>query len=176
MDASPVEPVWLTAEERSTWLVLVRLLETLPGALDAQLQRDAGLTFYEYMVLAMLSEQGNRRLQLSALAAVTNGSLSRLSHVVTRLERGGYLRRVRSSCDRRATDAVLTDSGWDKVVAAAPGHVAHVRALAIDPLTTVQQAQLRTIGARLLAATDPGGPQLPVAEAGVGETGAHAPA
>lgn len=161
MDDTP-QPRWLTPDERATWLVLVRLLETLPGALDAQLQRDAGLTFYEYMVLAMLSEQEDRTLQLSSLAAVTNGSLSRLSHVVTRLERAGYLRRQRSSADRRARVAVLTDAGWDTVVAAAPGHVEHVRALAIDPLTGAQQAQLREVGARILEATAPRGARLPV--------------
>lgn len=160
-----LEPRWLTADERATWLVLVRLLETLPAGLDAQLQRDAGLTFYEYMVLAMLSEQENRTLQLSSLAAVTNGSLSRLSHVVTRLERAGYLRRVPSTCDRRARDAVLTEAGWDKVVAAAPGHVEHVRALAIDPLTPTQQGQLRTIGSRILDAVGQDAAPLPVRNA-----------
>lgn len=156
------QPHWLTSEERATWLALASVLEVLPGALDAQLQRDAGLTFFEYMVLAMLSEQPDRTLRLSRLAAVTNGSLSRLSHVVSRLEREGYLRRTESPQDRRAKDAVLTDAGWDKVVATAPGHVEHVRSLVIDPLSRAQQADLRAIGERIIGAVDPGGARLPV--------------
>jgi DNA-binding MarR family transcriptional regulator len=155
-------PKWLEPDERATWLALAGVLEMLPGALDGQLQRDAGLTFFEYMVLAMLSEQPERTLRMSRLAAVTNGSLSRLSHVATRLEKQGYLRRVASAQDRRATDAVLTDRGWDKVVATAPGHVEWVRSLVIDPLSPAQQAQLRTIGERILSAIDPHGNRLPV--------------
>jgi DNA-binding MarR family transcriptional regulator len=155
-------PRWLGPDERATWLALAGVLEMLPGALDGQLQRDAGLTFFEYMVLAMLSEQPDRTLRMSQLAAVTNGSLSRLSHVATRLEKQGYLRRVASAQDRRATDAVLTGDGWDKVVATAPGHVEWVRTLVIDPLSPAQQSQLRTIGERILSAIDPRGNRLPV--------------
>jgi DNA-binding MarR family transcriptional regulator len=156
------QPRWLTSEERATWLAVASMLEVLPGALDGQLQRDAGLTFFEYMVLAMLSEQPDRTLRLSRLAAVTNGSLSRLSHVVSRLEREGYLRRTTSAHDRRAKDAVLTDAGWDKVVATAPGHVEHVRKLVIDPLSRAEQADLRAIGERIVRAVDPEGGRLPV--------------
>jgi len=139
-------PRWLEPDERATWLALAGVLEMLPGTLDGQLQRDAGLTFFEYMVLAMLSEQPDRTLRMSRLAAVTNGSLSRLSHVASRLEKQGYLRRVASAQDRRATDAVLTDDGWDKVVAAAPGHVDAVRQNVIDVLSAEQLAQLTAIG------------------------------
>jgi DNA-binding MarR family transcriptional regulator len=153
---------WLEPDERATWLALAGVLEMLPGALDGQLQRDAGLTFFEYMVLAMLSEQPDRTLRMSRLAAVTNGSLSRLSHVATRLEKQGYLRRLASEQDRRATDAVLTDKGWEKVVATAPGHVEWVRSLVIDPLTPAQQGQLRSIGERIVSAIDPHGNRLPV--------------
>ena len=91
-DLSSDAPRWLDADERLTWLVLVSLLQTLPGALDAQLQRDSGLSFFEYMVLAMLSEQEDRTLRMSRLAAVTNGSMSRLSHVAAKLERRGLPR------------------------------------------------------------------------------------
>ncbi|MFF1874472.1 hypothetical protein [Kitasatospora herbaricolor] len=51
----------------------------------------------------------------------------------------------------RYTLAVLTDAGWDKVAATAPGHVAEVRRLLIDPLTKAQYKQLREIGRRSTA-------------------------
>ncbi|HET7277180.1 MAG TPA: MarR family transcriptional regulator [Dermatophilaceae bacterium] len=161
-DLSSDAPRWLDADERLTWLVLVSLLQTLPGALDAQLQRDSGLSFFEYMVLAMLSEQEDRTLRMSRLAAVTNGSMSRLSHVAAKLERRGLLRREPCPGDGRAINAVLTDAGWETVVAAAPRHVNRVRELVLDPLTRTQQVQLRAVGSRILDAVSPAGERLPV--------------
>jgi DNA-binding MarR family transcriptional regulator len=155
--AGEAEPRWLDADERAAWLSLAGLVTLLPGALDAQLQRDAGLSHFEYMVLAMLSEQPSRTMRMSELAALSNGSLSRLSHVARRLEGKGFL--VREACrdDGRATNAVLTDAGYAKVVATAPGHVATVRRLVFDALSPVQRAQLRTIGDRILGQVNPGG-------------------
>ncbi|UFU06387.1 MarR family winged helix-turn-helix transcriptional regulator [Ruania halotolerans] len=130
--ASGNDPQWLSEDERTAWLALTGLLVRLPGALDAQLERDSGLRFFEYMVLAMLAEQEDRTLRMSALAELTNGSLSRLSHVVQRLERQGLVRRATSAEDKRATNAILTDEGLARVESAAPGHVAHARALVVD--------------------------------------------
>jgi DNA-binding MarR family transcriptional regulator len=151
-----VEPRWLTDEEMQTWLALVGVLIDLPNALDAQLQRDAGISHFEYQVLAMLSESPDRTLRMSKLAFLANGSLSRLSHVVNRLEKRGWVRRSPDPADGRYTLASLTESGWAKIVEAAPGHVAAVRALVFDPLTAVQKRQLRDIGRRIRGAVDTG--------------------
>ena len=148
---------WLSADEREAWLRLIAVAELLPAALDTQLRRDSGLTHFEYFVLAMLSEAPDRVLRMTALAQRTNATLPRLSHVVRRLEDRGLVERYPCPEDRRATNARLTGEGWDTVVAAAPGHVATVRRLAIDPLTTAQVAQLTRIGDALLAALDPEG-------------------
>ena len=87
------EPRWLADEEQQAWRPFAALLFRLPAALDAQLQRDAQLTHFEYMVLVSLSEAPDRALRMSDLAAMASGSLSRLSHVVSRLERRGWVRR-----------------------------------------------------------------------------------
>jgi DNA-binding MarR family transcriptional regulator len=152
------EPRWLDADERAAWLSLAGVVTLLPGALDAQLQRDAGLSHFEYMVLAMLSEQPTRTMRMSDLAGLTNGSLSRLSHVARRLEEQGFLTREACREDRRATNAVLTDAGWTKVVATAPGHVATVRRLVFDVLSPAQRGQLHDIGDRILGQVAPDGP------------------
>ena len=102
------EPQWLTGEERDAWIPLVGMLIKLPAALDAQLQRDASLSHFEYMVLSRLSEAPGHTLRMSDLAILANGSLSRLSHVVTRLERRGWVRRESCPADGRYTNAVLT--------------------------------------------------------------------
>ena len=151
------EPQWLTPEERATWLRLAAVMQLLPAALDTQLNRDEGLTHFEYFCLAMLSEAPDRTLRMTALAARTNATLPRLSRVISGLERAGLVTRTPCPSDRRATNAVLTEAGWAKVVQAAPGHVATVRELAIDALTPAQLGQLGRISERLLARLDPEG-------------------
>jgi DNA-binding MarR family transcriptional regulator len=146
---------WLDAGEQTAWLRLAGLLIKLPAALDAQLQRDAGLSHFEYMVLAGLSEAPDRVLRMSELAELANGSLSRLSHVVKRLEHQGWVRRAPCDADRRATNAILTDDGYAKVVATAPGHVATVRSLVVDPLSSAELAQLGRLAGMLLSPLDP---------------------
>lgn len=148
---------WLSPDERAAWLSLVGVMVKLPAALDAQLQRDAGLSYIEYMVLAMLSEQPNRQLRMSELAATINSSLSRLSHVAKRLEGQGFIRREPDAADGRYTNAVLTDAGFDAVVDSAPGHVAAVRSLVFDALTPAQLSGLRDAGERIVAKVDPAG-------------------
>jgi DNA-binding MarR family transcriptional regulator len=155
MSGSP-EPRWLDAEEQQAWLALASVLMRLPGALDAQLQRDAGISHFEYLVLSGLSMSPEHILRMSDLAVAAEGSLSRLSQVVTRLERRGWVRRTPDPTDGRYTLAILTEDGWKKVVATAPGHVEEVRRLVFDPLTKAQQRQLREIGRRVMRVVDPG--------------------
>ncbi|MFD4599557.1 MarR family winged helix-turn-helix transcriptional regulator [Streptomyces sp. NPDC058464] len=154
------EPRWLTDDETQCWLVLAGVLVRLPAELDAQLQRDAGISHFEYQVLSGLSEAPGRTLRMSELAMFANGSLSRLSHVAKRLEDRGWLRREPDPDNVRFTVATLTDAGWEKVVDSAPGHVATVRRMVLDPLTRSQVRQLHEIGRRILAATDGAGRPL----------------
>jgi DNA-binding MarR family transcriptional regulator len=102
-----------------------------------------------YQVLAMLSEAPDRTLRMSQLAEQTTSSASRLSHAVARLEEKGWVRRDKHPTDRRGSLAVLTDDGWQAVVAAAPGHVAAVRQVLFDRLAPGQATQLRAITDRL---------------------------
>lgn len=153
MDA-PRESHWLDAEETQTWLALAGALIRLPAALDAQLRRDAGISHFEYQVLALLSEAPDRTLRMSELATRAEGSQSRLSQVVARMEQRGWVRRTPDPADGRYTLAILTDQGLAKVTEAAPGHVEEVRRLVFDPLTKAQSRQLREIGRRIMRATD----------------------
>ena len=148
---------WLTKEELAAWVRVVAVLELLPGALDSQLRRDAGLTNFEYYVLAMLSEAEHRTLRMTALAAQTNATLPRLSHVIRRLEERGLVERFPCPEDRRATNARLTSAGWGKVAEAAPGHVSNVREHVLDALTPEQLSQLAVIADALLQRLDPSG-------------------
>ncbi len=140
---------WLTEEQQQAWRDLSALFLLLPGALDAQLQRDAGLNLFEYLVLSSLSMREDRSMRMSELAEFTNGSLSRLSNVAKRLEQRGWMLRRPDPGNGRFTRAVLTDAGWDAVLAAAPGHVDAVRQYVVDPLTATQLRALAVAGARI---------------------------
>ncbi|MFV0257383.1 MAG: MarR family winged helix-turn-helix transcriptional regulator [Acidimicrobiales bacterium] len=147
-------PVWLDTDERAVWLALIGLTIRLPRELDRQLRRDAGISHFDYQVLALLSEAPERTLRMSALADRVEGSLPRLSQVVSRLERDGWIRRHPDPSDGRSTLATLTGSGWELLVGIAPGHVATVRRLVFDPLSTRQVDQLGRIATTVLGAID----------------------
>jgi DNA-binding MarR family transcriptional regulator len=157
---SQQEPRWLDAGEKQAWRALVSVMIRLPAALDAQLQRDAGISHFEYAVMAGLSEAPDHSMRMSELATLVEGSPPRLSQVVGRLEKHGWVRRAPDPADGRYTLAILTREGSATVVATAPGHVQEVRRLIFDPLTKVQTRQLHEIGRRIMRAIDPDAPCL----------------
>jgi len=154
--ADDVNPRWLTEEQTRAWIALAGAMVALPAALDAQLQRDAGITHVEYQVLSWLSMSPERTARLSDVAATANVNLSHLSRIATRFEQRGWLQRIPDPDDRRATLAVLTDAGWDKVVGTAPGHVEEVQRIVFDNLSPTQVRQLQQIGEQILLAAKPG--------------------
>ncbi len=150
----PRKARWLNNHEWSAWLHLMATLTLLPAAIDSQLQREAGMSHFEFSVMAALSRQPGRRLQLKDLAVLANGSLSRLSHVITRLEGRGWVRRV-SGTKGRATNAELTDEGYTKLMEAGPIHFQEVRRLVFDVLTPEEVRDLRHVTSRLNAGLIP---------------------
>lgn len=135
-------PRWLNASEMETWLALVGVMRTLPGELDRALRRDAGITLFDYLTLAMLSQAPEDTLTCSELARQVDGSLSRLSHTLDRLAAHGWVTRSHHGEDRRIVHATLTPAGREIVERTAPAHVRTVRELVFDPLSDAQAAQL----------------------------------
>jgi DNA-binding MarR family transcriptional regulator len=148
------EPRWLDEDDQEAWIAFARLLWWLPAALDDQLQRDSGLSHFEYGILAALSAADGLTLRMSELAIYANGSLSRLSRAVTRLERRKWVTRKPDPADGRYTLAKLTDKGRAVLVEAAPGHVEAVNRLVFDVLTKAQARQLGIIAGHILNAID----------------------
>lgn len=149
------EAKWLTPAELASWMSLAKLMIKLPYALDTQLQRDSGLNYFEYMVLAALWDQPDHRMRMSDLAAFANGSVSRLSHVARRLEAQGLVRREPAPHDRRSILMTLTDTGRERLHEAAPGHVGAVRAAVMDALTPQQVSALGVIADAISRRLDP---------------------
>ena len=129
----------LDSDEADAWMQLLAVMEYLPTLIDQQLRRDADLGRFEYAILLMLSREPNRTLPMLDLSLVTFGSLSRLSHTVTKLCERGFLTRERRGANRYVT---LTDPGHRALVAAAPGHINEVRHLIFDHLPAGRAADL----------------------------------
>jgi DNA-binding MarR family transcriptional regulator len=155
------EPPWLTTDQLAAWRGFMKLLRRLPAALDWQLQRDSQLSLTEYYVLALLSDQPGRCMRMSELAVMADLELSRLSHMASRLEKRGFLRREPDPGNGRYTHAILTDAGYAYLEGAAPGHVRRVRELFIDALAPEELQTLRryadTVTARIDSMPEQGG-------------------
>jgi DNA-binding MarR family transcriptional regulator len=145
---TPDEALWLNAAEKEAWTGLIALILLLPGRLEAPL-RTVDLTLFEYLTLSHISEAGDRRIRMSELAYLANGSLSRLSNVVKRFEQRGWVVRSADPTDGRYTIAALTDTGYQLVVDAAPIHVRAVRDFVLDPLSATDKRALARIAAKL---------------------------
>lgn len=146
--------LWLSPQELASWLSVVRLITRLPWAIDAQLQRDADLSMVEYMTMAMLAEAPGWTMRMSQLAERTSTSLSRLSHLVRRLESRDYVRREPDPADGRFTNAILLPAGMSKMRSAAPSHVAYVRRLVIDNLSAERLRRLGQDAERIVGRID----------------------
>jgi DNA-binding MarR family transcriptional regulator len=152
----PVPPphIWLSEHEERVWRSLGNMVHRLRLALERELESDAGLSFVEYYAMARLSEEPEGRLRMSELAAAVNASLSRLSHLVKRLESWGCVRREPDPSDGRYTVAILTKTGYANLRKAAPAHVACVRELVIGDFGPRELEQLLRLSERITARID----------------------
>jgi DNA-binding MarR family transcriptional regulator len=133
---------WLSEDEQRHWRAWLAASLLLQDRLNRDLQEQHGLTMADYEILVRLSEAPDRRMRMSDLASTTLSSRSRLSHQIDRMVRAGLVEREACVADRRGAFAVLTDHGWETLVAAAPDHVESVRQHLIDPLTPQEFAGL----------------------------------
>jgi DNA-binding MarR family transcriptional regulator len=154
-DSEAQGELWLTREQQLDWVSLIALVMTLPVSLDAQLKKDEGINLFEYHILVQLAAAPERMRMMSDLANQTRGSLSRLSHAVSRLETAGWVRRRSCEGAGRRTEAHLTAAGWEKLQQAAPAHVREARHLVVDALTAEQFKNLGEAARLIVARTDP---------------------
>jgi DNA-binding MarR family transcriptional regulator len=124
------------------WMAYLGGQKRLHEALDNDLRRIIGIELNDYEVLAILSEQPERRMRMSAVADSVIMGRSRLTYRVDRLENSGLVRREACSDDRRGQFVCLTDEGLELLQRAAPLHVASVRHHLIDRLKGVDLAAL----------------------------------
>ncbi|MFD7073837.1 MarR family winged helix-turn-helix transcriptional regulator [Nocardioides sp. NPDC059952] len=129
-------------EEEAAWRALARAVVVIPRVLDADLMQAEGLTLTEYTVLMNLSEAPERSLRMSELANYVAISVSGLTRVVERLERGGLVERMRSVADGRGQLACLTPAGLKCMKQAWPAHLESVRRHVMDHLQSLDLVAL----------------------------------
>ena len=149
------ETRWLDEQEQQVWAQLSTMVLRMQPVLSAQLQREFGISQFEYLMLSRLSEAPGSRLRMSVLATVTGSSLPRLSQAVGRLEKRGWISRQADEQNSRYTFAVLTPEGLERLQEAAPSHVEAVREFVFDRLTRTQVRQLGAICQRILDGLPP---------------------
>ncbi|MEU1378053.1 MarR family winged helix-turn-helix transcriptional regulator [Streptomyces triculaminicus] len=142
---------WLDDDQQALWQELLTVVIALPAALDRQLQRDAGISNFEYGVLARLSMADDATMRLSDLARVCDSTQPRLSKLMDRFEARDWATRRPDPGDGRYTLATLTDTGRQKLADSAPEHVAQVKRLVFDPLSAAQRRHLEAALTRIAA-------------------------
>jgi DNA-binding MarR family transcriptional regulator len=109
---------------------------------EHQLKVDSGLSHVQYEILVRLDAAPDGALRMTELAELMVTSKSGLTYQVAQLEKVGLVQRRSCPTDDRGILAAVTEDGRRKLRAAAPGHVAQVRACLIDLLTSDQQDTL----------------------------------
>jgi DNA-binding MarR family transcriptional regulator len=145
----------MSPAEGAAWLGLIKVCELLPNELDSQLQRDASLTHFEFQVLTFLRFKQDSTAPMSEIADGTTATLSRLSHVCSRLQLRGLVEKSVDPGDRRVTRVTLTGAGRRVLIHAIPGHIQTARHLVIDALSDEDLAHLTRITALLGERLDP---------------------
>jgi DNA-binding MarR family transcriptional regulator len=155
---------WLTTDEQRAWRAYLRAGMLLTARLNRQLQHDSGLSLPEYDVLVQLSEAPDGRLRPVQLGLALDWEQSRVSHMLARMTRRGFVARRDCPGDRRGAVVVLTRAGRAAIESAAPGHVAAVQRLVFDQMDRAQAATFGQVFEAILAALEDSGPRLPRAE------------
>ena len=150
--STPSEHEFLAPDEWQSWNALMMVSRTVLHALDTELRSRHGLAVTEFDVLITLFNAPNRRLGMSALAGQVLLSPAGTTHLVTRLERDGLVRRVVDPSDRRKQYAVLTPDGDRTLRAARRTHNQVLQRTLFKVLSPTERRMLQRVWKRLAAA------------------------
>ena len=145
---------WLNDEQQKHWRAWIAATTLLSDQLNRELQSSCGLTLADYEILVRLSDAPDRKIRMSDLASITLSSRSRLTHQINRMEEAGLVTREACPDDRRGQLCAMTNQGWKTLVAAAPAHVASVRAHFVDILRADEYAALGRAAGKIAAHID----------------------
>jgi DNA-binding MarR family transcriptional regulator len=150
-ESSPNDHEFLSRDEWESWNALMMLNRTVLQALDSELRRDHGLAVTEFDVLITLFNAPDQRLGMSALADRVLLSPAGITHLVTRLERDGTVRREVDPTDRRKWFTVLTPAGDQALREARRTHNDVLRRTLINATSPAERRTLQRVWQRLAA-------------------------
>ena len=142
---------WLNDTESRAWRGLQLMQLQLTAALSRELSERTGLSYRDYLVLAVLSERPEGRMRAFELGRELGWEKSRLSHHISRMADRRLVERQKCTSDRRGAFVAVTPAGRKAIEEAAPGHVAAVRRRFVDHLTPDQLHVLTEISDTVLA-------------------------
>ena len=145
---------WLDPTEQAAWTGLLQLTSQLRTELNRQLADEHAISLTDYEVLARLSASPRSGLRIRDLMETLDWEQSRLSHHLARMDKRGLVSKQECDEDRRGSFFVLTTIGRAAIEKAAPSHVAHVRQLLFDHLTSEQVEQLAAVTGQALQRLD----------------------
>ena len=142
----------LSESELEVWRTFYSMRRHLDRALDLQLQRDSGVSASEWEILIALNDAPGRRLRIKDIARSIGWEKSRVSHLVTRMEKRELLGRAECEADARSSWIGLTANGRRAVLGAMSGHVAAIRRYFFDVLDDDEAASLSSVSHRVIEA------------------------
>jgi len=145
---------WLDEREERAWRALQIMQMRIEGELAHRLAADSDLSYPDYLVLVVLTDQSDGTLRAFELAHALGWEKSRLSHHVNRMVKRGLVKKEPCNADRRGSYVVTTAKGRNAIAAAAPGHVAAVRDLFVDRLTPRELDDVADLAERVIGEID----------------------
>lgn len=145
----------VSERESMTWRAFMRANLLLDAYIDAGLQAASGITHSGFIVISLLAESNGSGKSMTELAAHTQFSRSRLSHLIGRLETSGWVERKSSSNDRRSQIAVLTERGMATYENTSPLYNSIVKELFIDKVPYEGVELLQRIFINIVNTTGP---------------------
>jgi DNA-binding MarR family transcriptional regulator len=139
-DGSPYS--LLSDAQTRAWFAYMKVQLRLNYEMNRQLRTDSSISLADYDVLVALTSEPTGSMRMTQLAIRIGWERTRASHHVRRLHSRGLVTMAPSAADGRATDVTLTDSGWLELRESTPAHVALVRSMFLDVLSTEQLEQL----------------------------------
>jgi DNA-binding MarR family transcriptional regulator len=137
-----------TPAEADAWIGLLETHKQVTRALDAELDAAHGLGLSTLELLSRLAAAGDAWPRLSALAAETGLSLTRVSRHMDALEKRGLVQRRKCETDSRAVEAHLTPLGEQVVADAEAAHAEAVRERFLAHMSAEEAATLARVFAR----------------------------
>jgi DNA-binding MarR family transcriptional regulator len=142
---------FMEPEEWESWAALLMLHRTVLQDLDAELRQQHRLAVSEFDVLITLFNAPDNRLGMSALAREAMLSPAGITHLVTRLERDGLVKREVDPADRRKWFTVLTSRGDQALRAARRTHNTVLRRTFLAATSAADREMLQQLWQRLSA-------------------------